>query len=87
MRVFNLLILVLLTCLAVGCSPGDTPVQEASGFIPGFADGFLILFKFLGGYLTDAAYLNTLQAGTLYHAGYLSGATTFMAAGTLLSLP
>lgn len=87
MRIFNLLILVLMIGLAAGCSPGDASVQEAAGFIPGFADGFLILFKFLGGYLTDAAYLNSMQAGTLYHAGFLSGATAFIAAGTVLSLP
>ena len=87
MRVFNLVILVLLTGLAVGCSPGGASVQESGGFLPGVADGFLILFKFLGGHFSDAAYFDNLQAGTFYHAGFISGATAFITTGTLLSLP
>lgn len=87
MRVFNLLILALLCGLAAGCSPDGTALQEASNFLPGFLDGFLILFKFLGGAFADPAYLDNLQAGTFYQAGFISGAAAFITTGTLLSLP
>jgi hypothetical protein len=87
MRVVNLLILALLTGVAAGCSPDGASVQEAGSFLPGFLDGFLILFNFLGGYFTDAAYLENSQAGTFYHAGLISGSTAFVTSATLLSLP
>ena len=86
-RFIGLLLLALVTGLAVGCAPSGASVQDASGFLPGLVDGFLILFNFLGGNFGDAGYLNDIQAGTSYDAGFISGATAFGAVATLLSLP
>jgi hypothetical protein len=86
-RFLNIIVLALITGAAVGCSSHGPGVQEAVGFLPGVADGFLIVFKFLGGYLRDPSYLSNLQAGTAYYAGFISGALAFVTAGTLLSLP
>jgi hypothetical protein len=87
MRAFNLLVLALLTGLAAGCSTDGAAVQEIGSFFPGFVDGFLILFKFLGGYFSDAAYFDKLQVGSFYQTGFITGATAFITSGTLLSLP
>jgi hypothetical protein len=86
-RFINLLVLALVIALAAGCSSSGAPLQEADGFLTGLADGFLILFKFLGGHFGDPGYLNNLQAGTSYYAGFIGGATAFVTTGTLLSLP
>jgi hypothetical protein len=73
--------------LISSCALAETAVQQAGGFWPGLADGFLILFKFLGGYLEAPGYFERLHAGTSYYMGYWSGALAFASVGALASRP
>jgi hypothetical protein len=86
-RVLNLLTLALIASLFSGCAFEAMAVEVTGGFLPGLVDGFLILFKFLGGQLEDPQYFDRLQEGTAYCLGYLAGAMAFLAVGALASLP
>jgi hypothetical protein len=86
-RVMGLLALALSTSLISNCALAATAVDQPGGFWPGLADGFLILFKFLGGYLEAPGYFERLHAGTSYYMGYLSGALAFASVGALASRP
>ena len=86
-RVLGLLVLALGTSLLAGYAQAETAAEQAGGFWPGLADGFLILFKFLGGYLEAPGYFQRLHAGTSYYMGYLSGALAFASIGALASRP
>jgi hypothetical protein len=86
-QVFHFLCPALMMMLAAGGASGGLSVQEGEGLLSGLAEGFLILFRFLGGYLADPTYLTGLRTANSYQVGYITGALTFSALGTILSLP
>jgi len=86
-RCLNLIVLAALTGMAAGCASDAVAVQAAGGLLAGLADGFLIMFDFVGGNLADAGRQSHLHGPSSYSFGYVSGATAFFAAGTACSLP
>lgn len=77
----GLALLFVVTVVVTACAPIDSRASPPAGFWTGVADGFLIVFEFLGGRLNGP--YGPFNAGWPYGLGYLLGAAGFMGAGRL----
>ena len=83
-RFVKLALVSMTAALSVGCAGSvEIGVQVPAGFWSGFADGFLILFKYIGGHVAELGMYDEFNTGWPYDLGFLLGATTFIGAGRM----